>query len=122
MDDTAPAGWHLSKQTIVTIMGLLITAIIFLFGQTVSAVWWASKIDSRVSTLENQRSEAAISYNDKQAEQDRKITMLEKGMTKIDVIERVQADVIKRLDIQTGLLDKNRDKLDLIISNQGRRP
>ena len=85
--------WHLSKAIPVSI-------IIYLTVQTIGAVWWFSKIDSRVSYLEGQ-----------QPVQDLKIERLENISSKIIIIEERQNSISKRLDIQTEKMDR---MLDLI--------
>ena len=80
--------WHLSKSVPVSIL-------LFMLVQTVAVVIWATRIDARVDALER--------WN---VLQDQRIVKLEDIYSKIAVIEDRQANVIRRLDIQTTRMDQ----------------
>lgn len=82
--------WHLSKAVPVSI-------IMFLIVQTIGLVIWATKLDSRVATLETARIADEL-----------RIGTVEMSRDKIILIEERQSNVMRQVDI-------NAKKLDLII-------
>ena len=94
--------WHLDRRVPVSI-------ILALLLQTTGIVVWATRIDSRVNTLETNTVEHNQYDRIKQTEQDARLSALEQLYSKIAVIESRQQDVIKRLD-------NNATKLDQIIN------
>lgn len=83
--------WHLSKAVPVSI-------IFFLAIQTVGVIIWATKLDGRVSTLENT---SVIQRN--------RIDMLDSMHDKLILIEERQNNVLKTLA-------ENAIKLDQLVS------
>lgn len=81
-------GWHLDKKVPIS----LIAAIAL---QTMIALIWATKIDSRVDMLERQNSS-----------QDTRITKMEEYGAKIAVMESRQVETLRRLDIQTVTMQR----------------
>lgn len=49
--DTSDARWHVDRKVPVALM---VTMFLAFAGQTTTAIWWASKMDSRVDILEKQ--------------------------------------------------------------------
>lgn len=89
-DQQIQEQWHLSKSVPVTIVG-------FLLLQTLGIVVWATRLDSRVGSLE-------IS----QHEQNVRIADLEKFGERIAVINERQQLVLKTLD-------SNARKIDVLV-------
>ena len=75
--------WHLSKSIPVSI-------IFFLALQTVGIIIWATRIDSRVDSLERAN-----------PVQDMRLSRLEEIYSKVAVMEDRQNNMLKRMDIQT---------------------
>lgn len=107
MEDEPSGGgnWHLSKAVPLS----LILAIAL---QTIGLIIWGTRLDSRVGTLETS-----------QAEQNTRITALEATTTttakELAVISARQADVIKRLDVNSVKLDQI---LDYVFRRNGNGP
>lgn len=84
----------------------------FLATQAIAIIIWGTKLDSRVDNIEREIARQIVWYNEKQSEQDRRLSALEASISKLSVIEARQNDVIKRLDFNTDKLDQllNRSK------------
>lgn len=85
LEDPASTGWHLDKR-------IPIALIVALFTNTAGLVAWGSRIDFRVSQLEESRSQ--------QVDQPNKIVRLE---TKMEGVQESLKDINGKLD---RLLDK----------------
>jgi hypothetical protein len=89
-------GWHLDRKVPI---GIMLSIIL----QTAAILIWATRIDSRVGTLERDNS-----Y------QDQKIDKLEVIAGRVSVMEERQLNTIGRLDIQT----KTMQEILAIVSKQ----
>jgi len=76
-------GWHLDKKVPISIIFAMVI-------QTAAILVWATKLDSRVVSLETNN-----------AVQDVRIAKMEDFAPKIAVIEVKQTETLRRLDIQT---------------------
>lgn len=47
--DKSDASWHLDRKVPIS---LIVTLVMVFGGQTVTALWWAGKVDSRIERLE----------------------------------------------------------------------
>lgn len=88
--------WHLSKGVPVSLFAVAL-------AQAVALIIWGTRIDSRVSTLENNEK-----YDREVIE--RRMIALENQLPRIAVIEAKQAEVIKRLDVNAIKLDTLLDR------------
>ena len=97
--------WHLSKAVPLSIIGVMTF-------QTIILIIWASKLDSRVGTLETNRMEFHIQYSIDQKVQNDRLVALEGLLPELAVIKDRQENVIKRLDVNASKLDKVLDNLN----------
>jgi hypothetical protein len=75
--DTSDERWHVDRKVPVA---LLVTLLLTFSGQTVTALWWASKIDSRIEQLERVTATAAPTTS----EQGTRLTRVE---TKLEAVQ-----------------------------------
>lgn len=91
----AAQGWHLDKKVSISVIVALVGIIAGMFLQTIYVTSYFTKLDSRVETLE-------VFKNDEEKRQ----ASTESVNTRLAVVERVQIDMIKRLDVQTDKMDR----------------
>jgi hypothetical protein len=48
--DKSDTSWHVDKKVPIS---LIVTLVLVFGGQTVTALWWASKVDARIERLED---------------------------------------------------------------------
>lgn len=82
---------------------------VFLLTQAAAIIIWGTRLDVRVDQIEKDFVRSVVWYNEKQAEQDRRLSGLEASLSRLAIIESRQSDVIKRLDF-------NSDKLDQLLN------
>lgn len=85
--DKSDANWHVDRKVPVALM---VTIFLMFTGQSATALWWASKMDSRVETLEKQTASAAP-MPDRMTRVEMKLESLQAGITEIKDILRVPA-------------------------------
>lgn len=85
--DKSDADWHVDKKVPVALM---VTIFLMFAGQSGTALWWASKMDSRVETLEKQNASAAP-MPDRLTRVEVKLESVQAGITEIKDILRVPA-------------------------------
>lgn len=85
--------WHISKSIPISI-------ILFLLAQTAGIIVWATRIEFRVTSLENT-----------QPAQDARLNKLEDIYARMAVMDERQGNITRRLDIQTRTMQ---DILELV--------
>lgn len=75
--DTSDERWHIDRKLPIA---LIATLIITFSGQTFTAIWWASKTDSRIEQLERQTTASAPTTT----EQGTRLTRVE---TKLEAVQ-----------------------------------
>jgi hypothetical protein len=85
--DRSDANWHLDRKVPVALM---MTMFLMFAGQSATALWWASKMDSRVENLEKQNASAAP-MPDRLTRVEVKLEAVQSGITEIKDILRVPA-------------------------------
>lgn len=76
--DTSDRAWHWDRKVPIALIATLLTVFA---GQSCTALWWASKMDSRVEVLEKQNVSAAPNAD---------------RLTRVEVkLESVQAGIIE---------------------------
>lgn len=75
--DTSDERWHIDRKLPIA---LIVTLIITFSGQTFTAIWWASKTDSRLEVLEGISKAAAPTST----EQGNRLTRVE---TKLEAVQ-----------------------------------
>jgi type II secretory pathway component PulL len=89
--DIGDASWHWDKRVPIA----LIATLFFSFaGQSVMAVWWASKMDARVEALEKHQEKQALILTpatDRLTRVEVKLENLQSGITDIKDILRSQS-------------------------------
>lgn len=86
--DKSDERWHVDRKVPVA---LLVTLVLTFTGQTITAIWWASKTDSRIESLEKQ-STVAVPISSEQGTRltrvEVKVDNLIDGLTEIKSILR----------------------------------
>lgn len=85
--DKSDEKWHVDKKVPVAMM---VTLFLMFTGQSATALWWASKMDSRVEALEKQSASAAP-MPDRMTRVEVKLESVQAGITEIKDILRVPA-------------------------------
>lgn len=81
--------WRLSKR-------ISVETVVLMLCQTIAIVWFASKMDSRVQTLENNQVSALLMVE--------RISKLEVQVGNLSDLVQVQSSVINRIDRKLPLL------------------
>ena len=85
MSETTLNDWHLDKRVNVSI-------ILVLLGQMVLGAWYASKMDSRVSQVEEK-----VSHLQKSADEDRKVSaLIKEDLREIKLMLKLLSEKEKR--------------------------
>ncbi len=85
MSETALNDWHLDKRVNVSI-------ILVLLGQMVLGAWYASKMDSRVSQVEEK-----VSHLQKNEDEDRKVSaLIKEDLREIKLMLKLLSEKEKR--------------------------
>lgn len=82
--DTSDSRWHWDRKVPIA---LILTLIVTFAGQSVTALWWASKIDSRVDQLEKENI-AAAPNNDRLTRVEVKLESVQAGISELKDILR----------------------------------
>lgn len=83
MTEPSDSQWHMSKR-------ISIETVVLMLCQTVALVWFASKMDSRIESLENSQVSAVLMVE--------RITKLEAKVENLGDLVQVQSSVINRID------------------------
>ena len=85
MSETTLTDWHLDKRVNVSI-------ILVLLGQMVLGAWYASKMDSRVSQVEEK-----VSHLQKNEDEDRKVSaLIKEDLREIELMLKLLSEKEKR--------------------------
>ena len=85
MSETALNDWHLDKRVNVSV-------ILVLLGQMVLGAWYASKMDSRVSQVEEK-----VSHLQKNEDEDRKVSaLIKEDLREIKLMLKLLSEKEKR--------------------------
>lgn len=100
--------WHLSKSVPIT----LILALVL---QSCAAVWWASSIDNKVSSLEEKLTDIDSSLNEENLRQWSRINSAEDLARQSMNQDRVTTAILERLEVQVAdLREEIKETNDLL--------
>jgi hypothetical protein len=83
MTEPPDTHWHLSKR-------ISVETVVLMLCQTIAVVWFASKMDSRVESLEDSQV-TALAFIER-------ITKLEMTVQNLGQLVQIQSSVINRID------------------------
>jgi len=89
--DTSDSRWHWDRKIPIA---LILTLLMAFAGQTSTALWWASKMDSRVENLEKQSATTAP-QGDRLTRVEVKLESVQDGISEIKSILRKEPSVPK---------------------------
>lgn len=93
--DHSDARWHIDRKVPIA---LILTIFTMFVGQTGTAVWWASKTDSRIERLEQQSATAvplASSQGDRLTKVETRLEAVQDGIAEIKSILRKEPTPLK---------------------------
>jgi len=88
--DKSDERWHIDRKLPVA---LILTLVLTFAGQTSTAIWWASKTDQRIDTLEGLQKTATPTA----ADQGNRLTRVE---TKLDAVQESILEIKAILRVQ----------------------
>lgn len=95
MHEERSEQWHLDRKVPLAMIGAMII-------QTVAVVWFASKLDSRVQSLEESDRRSEIRFNAIGADRERLIRVEEKVSSQTELLK----DIKQALDRRAGSEDR----------------
>lgn len=96
MIDKSDERWHIDRKLPIA---LIVTLVLTFSGQTFTAIWWASKTDSRIEALERQTTAAVPTTTEQGTRLTRVETRLEAvqdGISEIKAILRKEPTPAKQ--------------------------